>query len=378
MIGGCFGFSIFSNETQLNRSVLKRFFRNILLFFNIIAALTLLFIYLSVWVSPVVFWVPALVGLAYPYILLLNILFILYWLFAAPKWALVSIVCVGLGYTHLQNYFQFAPKESTDKGIVVCSYNVKAFAAKGYKYKDATQNAQTILDHLKTKKPDILCFQEMSFLNKKGYAGFNKQFDLKGLPTKADAGRVHGPVTLTKFPIIHKDEVHFEHTGNMIIITDVVTPSDTLRVFNCHLESYRFTQEDISSLDSISINKQDNNMKEFRLFGSKLKKAFIKRAEQAEELRRQIDASPYPVLVCGDFNDTPVSYTYHTVRGELKDAFVESGAGIGNTYLGRLPSFRIDYILHSPDFEAYNFQIDHVDFSDHYPVSCTLIPNKKD
>jgi endonuclease/exonuclease/phosphatase family metal-dependent hydrolase len=355
---------------------LKRFFRNIILFFNFIAAFALLFIYLSVWVSPAVFWVPALAGLAYPYILLLNILFVLYWLFSSPKWALVSIICVGIGYNHLQNYFQFSPKESEKKGIVVCSYNVKGFTEKGYK--KTKETAQTILDYLKDKNPDILCFQEMNFLNRKGYEGFKSQFNLKGLPVNADADRIIGPVTLTKFPIIRKDEVHFERTGNMIIITDVVTPTDTLRIFNCHLESYRFTQEDISSLDSISINKQDNNMREVRLFGSKLKKAFIKRAEQAEELRRQIDASPHPVLVCGDFNDTPVSYTYHTVRGKLQDAFVESGAGIGNTYLGRLPSFRIDYVMHSPAFKAYNFKIDRVEYSDHYPVSCTLIPQAKD
>lgn len=353
---------------------MRRFFKNIVLFFNFIAAFVLLFIYLSVWISPAVFWVPALVGLAYPYILLINVLFVLYWLFSSPKWALLSIVCIGIGYNHLENYFQFSPKESDEKGIVVCSYNVKAFTEKGNKYQEAKENAQTILDYLKDKKPDIVCFQEMNFLNKKGFSGFKNMFNMKGLPANADAKRVDGPITLTRFPIIHKDEVHFQQTGNMIIITDVVTPTDTLRIFNCHLESYRFTPKDINSLDSISINKQDNNMKEVRLFGSKLKKAFIKRAEQAEELRRQIDASPYPVLVCGDFNDTPVSYTYHTVRGDLKDAFVESGAGIGNTYLGRLPSFRIDYVMHSPNFKAYNFKIDHVDFSDHYPVSCTLIP----
>ena len=355
---------------------MKRFFKSIVVFLNLIVAAALLIIYVSVIVSPQDSWAPALLGLAYPYILFINIIFVLYWLFSSPKWSLLSLIIILIGFNHLQNYFQFADKETDQKGIVVCSYNVKALSAKGYK--EIKQNAQTILDHVKAKDPDIVCFQEMSFISREGFTWFKKNFDLEGLPKYADANRSHGPVTFTNFPIIHKDEIHFDKTSNMIILTDVVTPTDTIRIFNCHLESYRFTPTDINSLDSISIEKQSENLKEVRLFGSKLKKAFIKRAEQAEELRKQIDNSPYPVIVCGDFNDTPVSYAYHTVRGDLKDAFVESGAGIGNTYLGRLPSFRIDYIMHSSIFDGYNFKIDHVDYSDHYPVSCTLIRKKEE
>ncbi|WP_163716338.1 endonuclease/exonuclease/phosphatase family protein [Mangrovibacterium lignilyticum] len=353
---------------------MKRFFKNIVVFLNLIVAITLAIILLSVKISPADFWAPALIGLAYPYVLFINLLFVLYWLFASPKWALLSLVVILIGFNHLENYFQFIPKKTEEKGIVVCSYNVKGFSEKGYK--KAQENAQDILDYLKEKHPDIVCFQEMSFISWKGYPWFKKNLNLDGIPKYADADRKYGPVTFTNFPIVHKEEIHFDGTANMIVLTDVVTPKDTVRIFNCHLESYRFTPGDIRSLDSLSINKKKESIKEFRLFGSKLKKAFIKRAEQAKELRKQIDLSPYPVIVCGDFNDTPVSYSYHTVRGDLKDAFVESGAGIGNTYLGKLPSFRIDYIMHSSDFTGYNFKIDHVDYSDHYPVSCKLIPTE--
>ena len=338
---------------------------------NLAVAFTLIIIYASVRISPANIWVPALLGLAYPYVFFINVLFVLYWLFASPKWSLLSLIVILIGFNHLQNYFQFIPEKTEKRGIVVCSYNVKAFAEKGYN--QAPETVQDILTFLKSKKPDIVCLQEMNFLKYYRLKQFKENFDLKGMPKYADADRGYGPMTFTNFPIINKGEFHFEKTGNMIIFTDVFTGQDTLRIFNCHLESYRFTPGDINSLDSISLNKQKENLKEVRLFGSKLKKAFIKRAEQAEELRKQIDLSPYPVLVCGDFNDTPVSYSYATVRGDLKDAFVESGAGIGNSYLGRLPSFRIDYIMHSPLFTAYNFKVDHVDFSDHYPVSCTLL-----
>jgi endonuclease/exonuclease/phosphatase family metal-dependent hydrolase len=92
-------------------------------------------------------------------------------------------------------------------------------------------------------------------------------------------------------------------------------------------------------------------------------------------LSAHIRQSPYPTIVCGDFNDTPVSYTYHKMRGKLVDAFIESGSGIGNTYLGNFPSFRIDYIFHSKSFRSCCFRTDRINMSDHYPVMCTLSLN---
>lgn len=96
------------------------------------------------------------------------------------------------------------------------------------------------------------------------------------------------------------------------------------------------------------------------------------RAFQARKVADHIKKSPYPVIVCGDFNDTPVSYAYRKVKGELKDAFVEAGWGISNSYNGELPSFRIDYILHDKKFKAVNYSRDRVVYSDHFPVRCRL------
>lgn len=350
---------------------MRKFFRNIVLLFNLAAGFALLIVYLSAYVSPEKFWMPAIIGLAYPYILFINLLFILYWLFGTSKYALVSLAFILLGFNHLQNYFSFSTKKTEEPGLVVVSYNIKQFEGKPDLSKSETANA--ILDLVRSKEPDIVCFQEMAFMHRRGFDGFKKEFSLKGFPKYSHPAKRGGPVTFSAFPIINTAEIHFEESGNMFIYTDVVAGQDTLRIFNCHLQSYQFSPKDISTLDSLSLNDQKKNMKGARLFGGKLKRGFIQRAEQAEILRSEIDQSPYPVIVCGDFNDTPISYTYKLVRGKLKDAFVESGAGIGNTYLGRLPSFRIDYVLHSDLFDGYNFTIDKVDYSDHYPVSCKLV-----
>lgn len=163
----------------------------------------------------------------------------------------------------------------------------------------------------------------------------------------------------------------------MIIYTDILMNSDTVRVFNCHLQSYRLGQSEISAIDTLDFDTDEKTQQTYRQLGGKFKDALIKRAEQAATLREYLNQSPYPVIVCGDFNDTPVSFTYRMVRGDLEDSFTESGKGTANTYNGKLPSFRIDYILYSPKFTSYNFSVSSLNHSDHYPISCDLFPAGK-
>ena len=95
---------------------------------------------------------------------------------------------------------------------------------------------------------------------------------------------------------------------------------------------------------------------------------YVQRAYQVDMLSEHIESSNYPVIVCGDFNDTPVSYTYRKLKSGLKDAFITAGTGLGTTYRGLVPYMRIDYIMHSGEFRAKHFQIRKVEWSDHYPV----------
>lgn len=158
----------------------------------------------------------------------------------------------------------------------------------------------------------------------------------------------------------------------MAIYTDVLIGGDTVRIFNIHLQSYKIDPRKYAIIESPGID-DERDLKEMREIGSKLKRAFQFRAGQVREIREIIEKTHYPVIICGDFNDTPVSYAYQQILGDRNDAFVKAGSGFGRTYIGKLPSFRIDNIFYSDDFKAYNFKTVGFRMSDHLPVSCKLI-----
>jgi len=177
---------------------------------------------------------------------------------------------------------------------------------------------------------------------------------------------------MTSYPIVNMFEIRFESSGNMAIYTDVLIGNDTIRVFNVHLQSYGIDPDRYSIVDTPGLDEK-KDIKEVKDMAGKLKRAFQMRATQVWKIRNQIDNSPYPVIICGDFNDTPMSYAYQTLRKNLKDAFITSGKGVGRTYVGKLPSFRIDNIFYSNNFQSYNFKTYDFKMSDHLPISCDLV-----
>jgi len=153
---------------------------------------------------------------------------------------------------------------------------------------------------------------------------------------------------------------------------------DTIRIYNLHLESIRFGNDDYSFYSQLTDPDKDATpIKE----GSKrmiwkMRKAFMLRSKQVHQLARHVKASPYPVILAGDFNDTPSSYTYHQLTTDLSDAYKEAGEKfMEGTYSGKLPSFRIDYILHSKEFHTLSYKKFDVDLSDHFPIAATMVFN---
>jgi len=225
-----------------------------------------------------------------------------------------------------------------------------------------------------------LCFQEFTnegtniegptfkklFKTLQTFYHFNTYFDSKRFY------RGKGIVTFSRFPIIDSGEVeHEKELSNFTTFVDIVAHGDTIRIINTHLKSIHFEAPDYNAIKNIEIDN-DSNVVKYSNITHKLKKAFIDRAKQAELIRGFIEKTPYKIILCGDFNDSPTSYAFRTIKGNMKDAFVEAGSGLGRTYVGQMPSFRIDQMMFDQSFHAYNYYAKSFDFSDHKMVSATI------
>jgi len=300
------------------------------------------------------------------------------------KALLISLVVILLGWNHFTNFvpirFQKASAANATSSSIplkVLSYNVRTFDK--YNWTKNSQSKEGIFETIKEADPSVVCIQEFYTTDKPGKRERDIRNQLKDYPyysiyysLKSGATTGFGIATFSKFPIIKTSRIPFDNTINQAVYTDIKLNSDTIRMFNIHLQSIRFGQRNYAFLDSLSLKYTNKQLAEVKDISSRLKEAFVMRAEQSKIIHHYIEESEYPVIVAGDFNDTPVSYAYKKIKIGLTDAFRSSGKGFGNTYAGELPSFRIDYIFYSDELESIEFERIKSKFSDHFPITSTL------
>jgi endonuclease/exonuclease/phosphatase family metal-dependent hydrolase len=353
----------------------KSIFFWFMFFMNSIAIAALLVSYLGAWIKPSFYWPIAFFGLAYPFLVITNFLFFIYWVFRKRWFALVPLVSIGIGYNTILDYVQFGNTEIADKenSISIISYNAHLFKPiKTNKYDKKSRHE--MLEMLLSEKADILCFQEFYFRKKGAYNikdSIQKNGDYKYFKQYLFDSTENERMSLaifSKYKIINFDVLNFHDRphANMCMYTDVEYKGDTIRIINTHLQSISFQPEDYEYLNQVK--NVETDMQSNKRIGARLKKAFLLRGNQAEEVRELIDESPYPVIVSGDFNDTPASYAYNVISNGLKSSFREQGNGVGVTYNGAFPNFQIDYLLCSKEFEVCSYKIIKKKYSDHYPV----------
>jgi len=356
---------------------LRNIVRKILLIINVLLAILLIITFLSVYVSPAKAWIFAFLALAYPFALFLNILFLLFWLILRKWYFFISLIAILLGWQALQSTFQFGfkkpPVPASGESLSVLTYNVRLFNY--YQWNKDTSAWQKIVDFIHTENPDIVCFQEFITLpgthhdlvnlkRKMELLTYSHVYYTDNIPGKLNFGMA----TFSKYPIIQKKMIDFKESLNGSICSDIVVNQDTIRVYNCHLQSIRLRKDYNDLLDSLIFNYSDKQLDELKDISVRMRQAYIQRAGQVDIIKEDIRISPYPVIVCGDFNDTPVSYTYKTLSKELSDVFIKSGSGTGTTFRGNFPYVRIDYVLYSQGFTSNYYHTEKVDWSDHYPV----------
>ena len=366
------------------RKLLDRF----MLFLNMLSLMALSATYLAGIISPEKFWPLAFVAMSYPIILTVTAFFIVYWLLRRKWFLFLNIAFILLKWDYVAATVQFNSQakevSAHSANIKVMTYNVRLFDY--YNWSNNKNTRHWIYDFLFNQQPNILCFQEF-YHDKTGYfptidtlleVNSIRHMHVENYTKKLNNNQLWGMANLSSYPIINKGKIEFESTyGNLCIFTDLKLDEDTVRVYNLHLQSVRIGEDQYRFLDQIMLNKSLSGIRIGELLGDlkllvyRMAHAFIERGKQADLVAKHVKNSPYPIVLCGDFNDTPTSYSYLTLVKDLNDSFANEGFGMGSTYV-RLPFFRIDNIFYSNYFKAESHTVHHYELSDHFAVSARL------
>ncbi|MDI9341006.1 MAG: endonuclease/exonuclease/phosphatase family protein [Sediminibacterium sp.] len=352
-------------------------FNRLVLWLNYFVIIALILSVVAKYISPQLFWFIAFFGLAFPVITLLNFLFIIYWVMLGKRTVIFSIIAMVIALPGTLRFIQISWPSKQAASLKVTSYNSMLFDL--YNWTKNKDSRNLILTGLSEINSDVLCLQE--FYNSEEEGDFHNTDTLTQLlnlnyhhteySTTLRNTDHWGIAIFSKYPIINKGKILFNtKSNNLCIYSDIVIRKDTVRIYNIHLQSISFSKSDTKFLKDV-ISEQDakDEVENGKSILRRIKRAFIKRAEQVQMIKASMATCPYRIILCGDFNDTPASYAYEQLCNELNDSFVEKGLGFGRTYAGAWPQFRIDYILHSPEIKCLQFKRQDETVTDHFPIT---------
>ena len=344
------------------------------------------FIYSLVCLVPIIdageCWYISILGLLFPLLFFVVLFFFISWILFKSKWALISFLAIIFSWQQISAVFKFYPPrdfnavKATDN-LRLLSWNVSSWDEFNKAKRGGTSYKALMFEEVRKTNADILCFQEfLESTNPAGYEPNIPELQKMGYPyhyyihTQAVIDNTEmGMVIFSKFAIINSGSFDFNDNGTaqQVIYTDVKIKNETIRVITIHLQSVKFGKEEYVSINEIKHSDKEG-LKDSRTIISKLKRAYPFRKKQAEIVNEFVKKSPYPVILCGDFNDVPNSYAYFTIKGNMQDAFLEKGSGIGRTFRFISPTLRIDYIFADKKFDVTQYHRLTVPYSDHYGI----------
>lgn len=339
----------------------------------LVAAAALLLSYLALFFNPSQHPVPMFFGLYFIPLLLFNALMLLVALLKYRHALLIPVVALLPTLFLADRFVKFGreEKEPAGNGVKVLTYNLGRYAAGGRKvsFNESVSGIRRLLADLDA---DIVCLQEFAVSDTSALSTC-----LPSYPYRAKhlfkGNRYFGNLTLSRYPILSVESLTFPDSRNLCLLTDIDLGGRTVRVYNCHLESYSLS---FTTLVKRFFHKE-NFADEVAQVHGKVREATRRRSEQVDAMLQSEAASPYPNLLCGDFNDTPISYTYQRLVKTKKDSFAEAGTGFGASYSVLWPMLRIDYILLPQEYAADRHETLRVPWSDHYPVMTTIYFDKQ-
>lgn len=361
------------------KNLIRKFTKSTIIIITILLCVLYLVAWLIPYLNPLRFWPLSFLSLTVPYLFFILIFTIIFWLIVKPKFALIPLTTLLLGYRQAASTFAFNlgnnDYENIDsaKNIRIISWNVANMYGLSKKANIKKHDRTELADLIMNQHPDVFCLQEFNHSYTQGTGADNIGLFIKKYPYffySEDFNKDHGfytsgSIIFSKYPLIHKMKIKYKGPfAQSLIYADIVTGVDTIRIFTTHLQSFGFNQQDYAAMEKIK--EQDGETVEAsKSLISKMKAAFTNRALQADIVKDAASKSPYPSVVCGDFNDVPSSYTYYTIRGERQDTFLKKGLGIGKSYIALAPTLRIDFIMPDLNFTITNFDMVDENLSDH-------------
>jgi endonuclease/exonuclease/phosphatase family metal-dependent hydrolase len=370
-------------------SRLKRITKRVFLVINIVVALFFLLSCLVPHLNPQKWWVISFLGLGFPFLLLAVLLFLLAWLLVKPRFALISLIVLFPAIHSIRIFFAFHNRPAFNytkepKTLRVATWNVARFIEMKRNNNKGSQTRLKMMDLIKAQNADVVCLQEFfhsldsSWYQNLNYISENLHYPYYFFSHDLDAG-VHytGSVIFSRYPIIDSGIIRYPRPTlpDALIHTDIKFNNDTIRIYTTHLQSLQFGKKDYERIGEIE-SAEDSLLSNSRTILSKIKKGFSYRSIQARIIEQILGDSPYPVLFCADLNDVPNSYTYATVRGNMQDAFLKKGFGIGRTFSALSPTLRIDYIFANNHFKIKQFTRLVKNYSDHFMLVADVEMNK--
>jgi endonuclease/exonuclease/phosphatase family metal-dependent hydrolase len=321
--------------------------------------------YILPFLAPKTFPFLAVLTLFMPLFFILNGLFFIYWGIQFKKRMILSGLVLLMGITFINKFYKFSAKDypETEKDFTVMSYNVRLFNV--FKWFERDDVPENIRGFINDKNPDILCIQEYSN---------SGDIDLKVYPHRyifMDGKQIKtAQAIFSKFPIIDQGIIFFPNSNNIVVFADIKKGKDIIRVYNMHLQSIKISP-DVNEINE-NIDLLNQGGKSQKLF-YRISKAFMQQQQQAEIFKEHKNQSPYPIIICGDMNNSAFSYVYRNIKGKLKDSFEEAGIGFGATYKFRYYPARIDYIFADENMTVKKFEsFPGFENSDHYPIMAKL------
>lgn len=355
-----------------------KYIRHIMLYANIIVIIGMMLTGYSGYINPERYHLLSVLGYAFPAFLFANMTFLVVWVLCHLRYVIVPLLGFLLAYSPVRSYFPVnISKEVPEGAIKVLSFNV-------YGFKDQEERPKAILEYIIHSDADIVCAQEFTqvwrhdsllhildsiyqyrdTLNSRGYR----------FP-KGDVVAV-----MSKFPIVGKEAIPIRTAGNTLGVFKLDIDGDTVHVINAHLETVGLSEAEKSEFSEMMHGKKERNdvKQNSKFFAHKIADATAIRAPQADAINEYVRRHPgASIILCGDFNDHPLSYVHHTAADRLTDCYRATGMGPGFTFHYHSMYFRIDHIMCSDNWQPYNCVVDKsIDKSDHYPIYCYLHSKK--